>query len=83
MAERVGFVPVDGATLNDLGLNSIGRNSKNTQNPGSRYKTGTVICGWETHPRVVSHITDSTGVFRRAQKKRLVATDDFSFLITR
>jgi hypothetical protein len=34
MAESVGFVPVDGATLNDLGLISIARNSKNTQNPG-------------------------------------------------
>lgn len=51
MAERVGFVPVDDASFNNLGLNLIGRNSKNTQNPGSRYKTGTVICGWETHPR--------------------------------
>ena len=50
MAERVGFVPVEGATLNDLGLNSIARNSKNTQNPGSRDKTGTVNCGRETHP---------------------------------
>src|SRR5258708_35459321 len=51
LAERVGFVPVDGAILNDLGLNSIARNSQNSQNPGSRYKTGTVNCGWETHPR--------------------------------
>jgi len=52
LAERVGFVSVEGVTLNDLGLISIGKNSKNTQNPGSRYKTGTVIWGWETHPRV-------------------------------
>src|SRR5438874_4842748 len=32
-------------TLNDLGLISIGKNSKNTQKPRSRYKTGTVNCG--------------------------------------
>src|SRR5438128_1250132 len=49
MAERVGFVPVDHSSFNNLGLNSIARNSKNTQNLGSRYKTGTVNCGRETH----------------------------------
>ena len=52
LAERVGFVPVDDLSFNNLGLNSIARNSKNTQNSGSRYKTGTVNRGWETHPRV-------------------------------
>src|SRR5438128_1235792 len=52
LSSRVGFVPVDDRYINNLGLNSIGRNSKNTQNPGSRYKTGTVNCGWEAHPRV-------------------------------
>jgi len=52
VAERLGLVPVEGTTLNDLGPNSIGKNSKNTQNPWSRYKTSTVKCGWETHPRV-------------------------------
>src|SRR5207249_8698156 len=52
LAERVGFVPVDGPSFNNLGLNSIGRNCKNTQKPGSRYKTSTVNCGWEPHPRV-------------------------------
>ena len=54
LAERVGFVPVDDPSFNNLGLISIGKNSKNTQKPRSRYKTGTVNCGWETHPRGAS-----------------------------
>jgi site-specific DNA recombinase len=51
LAERVGFVPVDDPSFNDLRLNSIAKNSQNSQNPGSRYKTGTVNRGRETHPR--------------------------------
>jgi hypothetical protein len=41
MAERVGFVPVVPAPINDLGLIESPQSTKSTQNLSIRYKTGT------------------------------------------
>ena len=71
MAERVGFVPWESAPINDLAGKRIARNSRNAQNPGSRYKTGTAMCGWETHPRVASPIPDSVAYSAQRRESQL------------
>jgi hypothetical protein len=45
LAERVGFVPVVPAPINDLRLIRNAQNAKSSQNLSIRYKTGTAQCG--------------------------------------
>ena len=47
LAERVGFVPVVPAPINDLGLIRSPQITKSTQNLSIRYKTGTAQSGYD------------------------------------
>jgi hypothetical protein len=50
MAERVGFVPGEPASINDLRPVSIPQITRNAQNLSIRYKTGTVRNALPLHP---------------------------------